>query len=164
VADKRWTGWRVADIMREGGALVLRQSSNGRLGWQLYCQSLSTGVAVQLPPNDTHQITINGILGALAILPSGASVGVGMERFWEAEPERLVVWLSVLAVLVAVGYYVIWKVRPKPAQREPRASQWLSKFQELHDGGKLSDEEFRTIKTTLASQLQDEVKNSDGGK
>jgi uncharacterized membrane protein len=62
--------------------------------------------------------------------------------------------------LVTVAYYVIGKIRPKPAQKERKASQWLSKFRELHSQGELSDEEFRTIKTTLAAQLQDELKDN----
>jgi hypothetical protein len=87
-----------------------------------------------------------------------------MQRFWDAEPEWLVIWLTVLAILGAVAYYVVEKIRPKPAQKERRASQWLSKFDELHSQGGLSDEEFRTIKTTLSAQLQDELKdNGDEG-
>ena len=58
-----------------------------------------------------------------------------MERFWEAEPEWLVLWIAVLAMLVAVGCYVIGKIRPKPVQKERKASQWLSKFRELHSRG-----------------------------
>ena len=89
-----------------------------------------------------------------------AAAGSGMERFWQAGPEWIVLWIAVLAVLMAIGYYVIEKIRPKPAQKEPQASQWLSKFRELHSQGELSDEEFRTIKTHLAAQLQDELKDN----
>ena len=60
-------------------------------------------------------------------------------------------WIAVLAIMVAMAWYVIEKIRPKPEKKEPLASQWLSKYRELHSQGVLSDEEFRTIKTTLAS-------------
>lgn len=83
-----------------------------------------------------------------------------MGRFWEAEPEWLVLWVGVLAVFLTIAYYVISTIRPKPVQKERRASQWLSKFRELHSEGELSDEEFRTIKTTLATQLQEELKDN----
>ena len=98
--------------------------------------------------------------GSFEFLPYGAAASSGMERFWEAEPVRLVLWIAVLAVLVTVAYYVIAKIRPKPAQKERNAGKWLSKFSELHSQGGLSDEEFRTIKTTLAAQLQDELKDN----
>lgn len=93
-------------------------------------------------------------------LPLGAAIG-GMERFWAADPEQIVLWLAVLAILLAVAVYVLEKIRPKPLQNEPRASQWLSKFRELHSRGGLSDEEYRTIKTTLASELQEELKDNE---
>ncbi len=85
---------------------------------------------------------------------------MSIERFWQAGPEGLVIWIAVLAVLVAIAYYVIEKIRPKTVQKEHKASQWLSKFRELHSKGGLSDEEFRTIKTTLAAQLQDELNDN----
>lgn len=93
-------------------------------------------------------------------LPLGAAIG-GMERFWAAGPEQIVLWFAVLAILLAVTVYVLGKIRPKPLQNEPRASQWLSKFRELHSRGGLSDEEYRTIKTTLASELQEELKDNE---
>ena len=91
----------------------------------------------------------------------GAAAGGQMERFWETEAEWLILWLAVLAILVAVACYVIGKIHPKTVQKERKASQWLSKCRESHSQGELSDEEFRTIKTNLAAQLQDEL--SDNG-
>jgi uncharacterized membrane protein len=85
-----------------------------------------------------------------------------MERILRGGAEELVLWVAVLAVLVAVAYYFLKKIHPKSVQKEPPASQWLSKFREMNSQGELTDEEFRTIKTTLASQLQDEL--SDNGK
>jgi len=86
-----------------------------------------------------------------------------MGRVWEAGAEELVVWIALLAIALAVAYYVIAKIRAGPAQRELRASELLSKFRDLHSRGVLSDEEFRTIKTTLAGDLQEEL-NDNGEK
>ena len=85
-----------------------------------------------------------------------------MEQFWETEAERLILWLAIVAILVAVARYVIGKIHPKTVQKEQKASQWLSKCRELHSQGELSDEEFRTIKTNLAASLQDELSDNGG--
>jgi uncharacterized membrane protein len=74
--------------------------------------------------------------------------------------EGLILWLAILAALIAVAVYVILKIRAKTLQNEPRTSEILSKFRDLHSQGELSDEEFRTIKTTLAADLQKELNDS----
>jgi len=83
------------------------------------------------------------------------------QRFWNAEPGWLILWLGVLAVLIAVGWYILGKIRAKPLQQDRWAGQWLAKCRESYLRGELSDEEFREIKTTLAQQLQDELKEDD---
>jgi hypothetical protein len=83
-----------------------------------------------------------------------------MERFWETELEWPILWLAVLAILVAIARYIIGKIRPKAVQKERTISQWLSKCRDLNSQGELSDEEFRTIKTTLVAQLQAELSNN----
>jgi uncharacterized membrane protein len=85
---------------------------------------------------------------------------MGWDRFWSLQPETLILWLAVLAALVAVAVYFIKKIRTKTLQYEPPASELLSKFRDLHSQGELSDEEFRTIKTTLTVQLQQELNDS----
>ncbi len=84
------------------------------------------------------------------------------ERFWSLKPESLILWLAVLAAMIAIAAYLVLKFRAKTLQHEPRASEMLSKFRELHSRGELTDEEFRTIKTTLTVQLQKEL--NDNGK
>jgi len=88
-----------------------------------------------------------------------------MARLWDkAWSEWLVLGVAVAVALVAVASYVIAKIRAEPAKKEHQASEWLSKYSELHSKGGLSDEEFRTIKTKLAERLQDELKdNGDNG-
>ena len=103
-------------------------------------------------------------LRAVSFPPSGADVGDRAHSLWNADSGWLILGIGVLAVLVAIAWYVIAKIRPNPAQKEPLASQWLTKYGELHSKGVLSDEEFRTIKTKLAEQLQDELNdNGDDG-
>ena len=85
-----------------------------------------------------------------------------MERFLEAGPESLILGVAGLAVLIAVAGYVITQIRPKTVQKERGTNELLSKFRELHSQGGLSDAEFRTIKTTLAVELQEELKERGG--
>lgn len=84
-----------------------------------------------------------------------------MGQLWESGTEELVVWVALLAVALAVVCYVIGKIRAGSAQREPQASELLSKFRDLHSQGVLSDEEFRTIKTTLTGELQEELNDNE---
>jgi uncharacterized membrane protein len=73
---------------------------------------------------------------------------------------ELVFWGVIGAIAIVVGAYVISKLRSEPAQNEPDASELISKFRDLHSRGELTDAEFRTIKTTLAERLQDELKDN----
>lgn len=83
-----------------------------------------------------------------------------MTKLLEGLEAELVLWAALLAVLLAVAIYVIGRVRGEPAQHEPTASELISKFRELHSKGELSDAEFRTIKTTLAVRLEEELKDN----
>jgi hypothetical protein len=74
---------------------------------------------------------------------------------------QLIIGVVVLAALAAIGAYAIGKVRKEAVQKEPPASELLTKFREMHSRGVLSDEEFRTIKTTLTERLQSELKDRD---
>ena len=85
-----------------------------------------------------------------------------MDDFFEDPIVQLVIWLAVFSALVAIAGYFTMRLRTEPAQQEPVASEMLSKFRDLHGQGDLSEEEFRTIKTTLAEQLQEELKDNEG--
>jgi uncharacterized membrane protein len=108
-----------------------------------------------------------GIMGEVhrkGIIYGAADGEDAVRRFWDFALDELVLWLALLAILIAIACYIIGKIRPKSVQKEQKTSQWLAKCRELHSQGELSDEEFRTIKTTLASQLEDELKdNGDTG-
>jgi hypothetical protein len=83
-----------------------------------------------------------------------------MTKFLETQAPQLVFWIAVGAILLAVAMYVLGKIRGQTAQQEPTASEMISKFRVLHSQGVLSDAEFRTIKSRLAAQLGDEVKDN----
>ncbi len=85
-----------------------------------------------------------------------------MIEFFNEPVVQLILWVSVLSVLVAIAVYVSLRIRAESVQKEPVASEMLSKFRELRGQGDLSEEEFRTIKTTLAEQLQQELKDNEG--
>ena len=46
-------------------------------------------------------------------------------------------------------------------RRPTDASELLTKFRELHVRGSLSDDEYRTIKTKLATQFEAELNDND---
>jgi len=94
------------------------------------------------------------IHGRVASLPGLSTAS--MLPFPEGTSASLVVWLAVLAVLVAVGVYLIGKFRDKGPVRNS-ASELMTNFQQLHDQGELSDAEYRTIKAMLSEQLHNEV-------
>ena len=78
-----------------------------------------------------------------------------------ADFRNLVLAVAALAILVSIGVYVTGRIRAKAVQKEPSASELLTKFREMHSRGVLSDEEFRTIKTTLTERLQTELRDKD---
>jgi len=84
-----------------------------------------------------------------------------MTEFFQEPVVQLILWCAVFAALAAVAVFITLRIREEAVQKEPPSSELLSKFRELHAEGDLSEEEFRTIKTTLAEQLQDELKDNE---
>lgn len=80
--------------------------------------------------------------------------------FLQTPAARLVVALSMLAILSAIGIYVVRRFRGSTEESET-TSAVLSKFRESRHRGVLSEEEFRTIKTILAERIQAEIKQED---
>jgi hypothetical protein len=74
---------------------------------------------------------------------------------------NLVLGVAALAVLVSIGIRVAGLIRAKAVQKEPSANDLLTKFREMHSRGVVSDEEFRTIKSTLTERLQTELRGKD---
>lgn len=61
-----------------------------------------------------------------------------------------------LAVVLAVGFYLVGKFRGAYRQSDVVDTNLLSNFRELHSRGELSDEEYRTIKAQLATKIRNQ--------
>ncbi|WP_152100414.1 SHOCT domain-containing protein [Lacipirellula parvula] len=64
--------------------------------------------------------------------------------------------------LTAVVLAVARRYRGRAAQDKLNPHEMMSNFRELYDRGGLSDEEFRTIKSKLATELRAELKDNSG--
>ena len=84
-----------------------------------------------------------------------------MQQFLAQPLPRVVILFTVTLILIAIGVYIIGKLRGSDVEDDEGASEQLTKFREMHEQGSLSDEEFREIKTQLASQMQAELNDSD---
>lgn len=69
--------------------------------------------------------------------------------------------LAVGVALMAALFYRARRFRGDADKDRLSTHAMLTKFRELHSKGVLSDEEFRTIKTKLAGQIQEELKDTD---
>ena len=66
-------------------------------------------------------------------------------------------WFALILFLLAATIAGVRKWRGGANEGELTANELLTKFGELHDRGGLSDDEYRTIRTKLARQLETEV-------
>ena len=85
-----------------------------------------------------------------------------MKQFLLSVPAQLVIWLAVLAILVAIGGYMVGRFRGRSDDVQLSANDLLTNFREMHHRGDIADTEFRNIKTVLGVQLQKELDSSDG--
>ena len=72
--------------------------------------------------------------------------------------------LALFALVLLLGAFIIWLVsryRGDEGDDRQSTSGMLTKFRDLHGEGVLSDEEFRTIKTKLSAQLQQEQRDGE---
>lgn len=69
---------------------------------------------------------------------------------------------AAIFVLTAIAIAVARRYRGRAVHDQLDRRQLLSNFRELHDRGGLSDEEFRTIKSKLASELKAELNDNSG--
>jgi uncharacterized membrane protein len=86
-----------------------------------------------------------------------------MQEFLTTTTAKAVLWVAVLMVMLAVGYYLVRRFRDRIDDDRQTASDLLTNFREMHHEGDISETEFRTIKTVLGRKLQEELKgpNSD---
>lgn len=84
-----------------------------------------------------------------------------MREFLTSTPAQAVIWTTVLLVLLMVAYYVVTRLRSRSGEDSLSANEMLTNFRELHYGGEINADEFRTIKTVLGTQLNRELTKSD---
>ena len=84
-----------------------------------------------------------------------------MWKFLSTTPAQVVIWSTVLLILLVLAYYVVQKFRDPAGQDESEPSEMLTNFREMHHQGDIDESEFRNIRTSLGSRLQDEA--SDAG-
>ena len=70
-------------------------------------------------------------------------------------------WIASILLLFALAIRFLRKWRGGAAEDQHDPTELLTKFRELHVRGGLSDDEYRTIKTKLATQLEHELKDDD---
>lgn len=65
---------------------------------------------------------------------------------------------AVVFVMMAIGIVIVRNFRNRAEADTADSSEMMTRFRDLHDHGGLSDEEFRTIKSKLATKLRSELK------
>ena len=70
-------------------------------------------------------------------------------------------WFAVIFALSALAALGLRRWRGSALDVQPKASELLTKFRELHGRGSLSDDEYRTIKTKLAREIETELREND---
>ena len=101
----------------------------------------------------------------------GAGKGILMAVMYAASPDwwDIATFSFAQALLLAAAFAALVLVVLKLARRlrgdadddRLEAGRMLTKFRELHARGGLSDEEFRTIKTKLVRQFQNELRDDE---
>jgi len=70
-------------------------------------------------------------------------------------------WFAAIFALLALAIVIVRRFRGGAAQDEVDPHELLAKFRDLHARGALSDDEYRTIKTKLATQIEAELSGSE---
>jgi uncharacterized membrane protein len=84
-----------------------------------------------------------------------------MPEFFSDPLLRAALWFAVIFALLALAIAVLRRWRGGSADDQPGSSELLTKFRELHVRGTLSEDEYRTIKTKLATQLEAKLSDSE---
>jgi hypothetical protein len=83
-----------------------------------------------------------------------------MSELFRHPLSQAALWFAVIFALLALAVVALRRFRGSAAKGQPKASELLTKFREVHVRGGLSDDEYRTIKTKLAAQIESELKDS----
>jgi hypothetical protein len=68
-------------------------------------------------------------------------------------------WAAAIFALLAFAIFLVRRWRGGSAEDRLDANELLTKFRDLHSRGGLSDAEYRTIKTKLATQIENALKD-----
>jgi hypothetical protein len=66
---------------------------------------------------------------------------------------QVAVGFMAIAVVTAIGFYLVRKLRDRVLKEESLTGSELKDFEEFRSRGDISPEEFRTIKTALAARM-----------
>jgi uncharacterized membrane protein len=83
-----------------------------------------------------------------------------MSDFMDHPLARSALLMAAIFLVTALGLAVVRKLRGHAEHDHHQNSELMTKFRDLHAQGGLSDEEYRTIKTKLAVQLQVELSDN----
>jgi hypothetical protein len=81
-----------------------------------------------------------------------------MSVFLRDAAAELLLALTGCSVLTAIGAYLIIRCKHMVCDQGTNTNEMMSTFHELHEQGELSDEEYKNIKTRLASRMHRETK------
>jgi 5-bromo-4-chloroindolyl phosphate hydrolysis protein len=82
-----------------------------------------------------------------------------MKELLRSTGAQWVIAFALLAMLVAAGIYAIGLVRRMYFGSTQPTSDDLTRFRDLHAQGKLTDQEYQSIKRRLTERLQKEVQS-----
>jgi uncharacterized membrane protein len=85
----------------------------------------------------------------------------GMPEFFSHPLSRAALWFAAIFALLALAFLALRRWRGDSAEDRLSASELLTKFRELHVRGSLSEDEYRTIKTKLAGQLETKLNDNE---
>ena len=86
-----------------------------------------------------------------------------MPEFLNSTPAQVVIWMTVLLILIVVGYYLMQRFRDQSDKDQPTTNELLTNFREMHEQGDITEIEFRKLKTVLSDPLLEELTDNGEG-
>jgi uncharacterized membrane protein len=83
-----------------------------------------------------------------------------MLEWWNSWVVQLGFWGTILALLVALGFSLVRKLRDSSGSDQRQPWQLLSNFQEMREQGDISDSEYRTIHSLLQAPPSAKINES----
>ena len=92
---------------------------------------------------------------------ASAKTPCGMTELFSHPLSHAALWFAAIFALLALSILALRRWRGGSAEDRLSSSELLTKFRELHLRGTLSEEEYRTIKTKLATRIDTAINNRD---